>query len=90
MDQDSELLDASRQAVDAFAVLYDRNYRSVLGYFYRRIGCPETAADLATETFAAAFSSRRNFRPTGAPKTSCATSGIVSPSFHPRRRWRSN
>jgi RNA polymerase sigma factor (sigma-70 family) len=48
-------------------VFYDRHATSVLAYFQRRTACPESAADLAAETFAAAFLSRRRFRDTGAP-----------------------
>ena len=39
----------------------------MLAYFQRRTACPESAADLTAETFAAAFLARRRFRDTGAP-----------------------
>ena len=50
-----------------FGVFYDRHIRGLLGYFVRRTGDPEVAADLAAETFASALVSRRRFRPGGAP-----------------------
>jgi RNA polymerase sigma-70 factor (ECF subfamily) len=52
---------------EAFGVFYDRQIRGVLGYFARRTGDPEIAADLAAETFASALVARRRFRPGGAP-----------------------
>lgn len=63
---DAELLRVSGRDPDAFGVLYDRHSATVLGYLQRRIACPETAADLAAETFAAAFQARRRYRDTGA------------------------
>ena len=50
-----------------FGVFYDRHIRGLLGYFARRTGDPEVAADLAAETFASALVARRRFRPGGAP-----------------------
>ena len=64
---DAQLLIGSVDGVSRFAVLYDRHVAAVLAYFVRRTGCAQTAADLTAETFAAAFSSRRRFRDTGAP-----------------------
>lgn len=52
---------------EAFGMFYDRHVKSVLGYFARRTGDPEVAADLTAETFASALSARRRFRPGGAP-----------------------
>ncbi|MDY7099769.1 MAG: RNA polymerase sigma factor [Actinomycetota bacterium] len=64
---DAELLVGSVDDVDRFGALYDRHERAMLGFFYRRTGCAQTAADLTAETFAAAFTSRRRFTDTGAP-----------------------
>jgi RNA polymerase sigma-70 factor (ECF subfamily) len=50
-----------------FGVFYDRHIRALLGYFVRRTGDAEVAADLAAETFASALVARRRFRPGGAP-----------------------
>jgi RNA polymerase sigma factor (sigma-70 family) len=52
---------------EAFGMFYDRHIRGLLGYFARRTGDPEIAADLAAETFASALVARRRFRPGGAP-----------------------
>jgi RNA polymerase sigma factor (sigma-70 family) len=52
---------------EAFGMFYDRHVRTVLGYFARRTGDPEVAADLAAETFASALTARRRYRPGGAP-----------------------
>lgn len=60
---DSELLAASRSNPDAFASFYDRYERSVVGYFARRTGDPEVAADLTAEVFAAALGASRRYRP---------------------------
>lgn len=64
---DAELLVGSRSEIDLFGELYDRNIDGMLGYFMRRTGCAQTAADLAAETFAQAFTSRHRFVDTGAP-----------------------
>ena len=64
---DAELLAAPTRASDAFGELYERHAEAVLTYFVRRTGCAQTAADLTSETFAAALVSRRRFRDTGAP-----------------------
>jgi len=52
---------------EAFGMFYDRHVHSVLGYFARRTGEPERAADLTAETFASALAARRRYRPGGAP-----------------------
>ena len=64
---DAELLRASGRDPEAFGVFYDRHAATVLAYFQRRTACAESAADLAAETFAAAFHARRRYRDTGAP-----------------------
>jgi RNA polymerase sigma factor (sigma-70 family) len=52
---------------EAFGMFYDRHVRTVLGYFARRTGDPDVAADLTAETFASALRARRRYRPGGAP-----------------------
>ncbi len=64
---DQEPADRPLAAAGRFARLYDDNERAVIAFFYRRTGCAQTAADLAAETFAAAFASRERFRDRGAP-----------------------
>jgi RNA polymerase sigma-70 factor (ECF subfamily) len=64
---DAELLAVAARDPEAFGVFYQRHARVVLGFFYRRTACPQTAADLTAETFAAAFVARSRYRDTGAP-----------------------
>ena len=64
---DGALLVLSGSDSAAFGEFYDRHIADVLRFFYRRTLCAETAADLAAETFAAAYASRRRFRDVGAP-----------------------
>jgi RNA polymerase sigma factor (sigma-70 family) len=52
---------------EAFGVFYDRHVRTLLGYFARRTGDPEVAADLTAETFASAIVARRRFKPGSSP-----------------------
>lgn len=58
---DEELL-AARDA-RSFEQFYLRHVSAVIGYFARRTRDPELAADLTSETFAAALAGRRRFRP---------------------------
>jgi RNA polymerase sigma-70 factor (ECF subfamily) len=58
---DAELLSATDTR--SFELFYRRHFESLLGFFARRTRDPELAADLTAETFAAALSSRRRYRP---------------------------
>jgi RNA polymerase sigma factor (sigma-70 family) len=60
---DGELLAASDTRPDAFAAFYDRYETAVVGYFTRRTGDPEVAADLTAEVFAAALGAAHRYRP---------------------------
>ena len=62
---DEDLL-ASRET-EAFGVFYDRHARTLLGYFARRTGSAEVAADLTAETFASAIGAQERYVATGAP-----------------------
>ncbi len=62
---DEDLL--SSHDPEAFGILYDRYVRTLLGYFARRTGDPEVAADLTAETFASALVARRRYTPGSAP-----------------------
>lgn len=64
---DAALLELTSAEPDAFAVFYRRYERAVLGYFMRRTGDPELAADLAAETFAEALVGVRRFDSSRAP-----------------------
>jgi len=58
---DEDLLSATDAR--SFEEFYLRHVDMVLGYFARRTGDAELAADLASETFAAALAGRRRYRP---------------------------
>lgn len=64
---DEDLLLANTPA--AFGEFYDRHARALMGYFVRRTGDPEVAADLTAETFASAIVAQRRFTTGGAPAT---------------------
>jgi RNA polymerase sigma-70 factor, ECF subfamily len=63
---DEELLASG--ASEDFAAFYDRHARPLLGYFARRTGDAQVAADLTAETFASAIASQSRYdaRTTGA------------------------
>jgi len=75
MRTDEELL-AARDA-ESFEQFYLRHVTAVLGYFARRTRDPELAADLTSETFAAALAGRRRFRPEAGAAPACLY-GIAS------------
>ena len=60
---DEELLAATADDAEAFAVFYRRHLRSVLAYLIHRTGRRDLAADLAAETFAAALQSLPRYEP---------------------------
>src|SRR3954469_2972328 len=64
---DEELLALAPARPEAFAAFYRRHERLLLGFFMRRTGEPELAADLTAETFAAALVSVRRFDPSRGP-----------------------
>ncbi len=66
---DAELLAWSKSCPEAFGEFFDRHHKDVIAFFYRRTGCPEIAADLTSETFAAAFLGRKGYENTGKPAT---------------------
>jgi RNA polymerase sigma-70 factor (ECF subfamily) len=65
---DEELLEATaRGEADAFAMFYRRHARPMTGFFVRRTGDAEIAADLVAETFAAALEGCGRYEPARAP-----------------------
>ena len=68
-DDDDDLLARTAAEPEAFGAFYRRYERAVLGYFMRRAGDPEVAADLCAETFAAALIASRRYRGHGEPAT---------------------
>ena len=65
---DEELLSAPDAR--SFEEFYLRNVDMLLGYFARRTGDADLAADLASETFAAALAGRRRYKPRKGAATS--------------------
>ena len=61
---DSRLLRETVRHPEAFDVFYRRHERLVVAYFMRRLGDPELAADLTSETFAAALLAAGRYRAT--------------------------
>jgi RNA polymerase sigma factor (sigma-70 family) len=61
-DVSDEGLLGARDAA-SFERFYCRHVEALLGFFARRTGDPELAADLCAETFAAALASRHRYRP---------------------------
>src|SRR3954447_15034854 len=61
-DVSDELLLASPEPA-AFEEFYGRHVDTLLGFFARRTRNADLAADLTAETFAAALSARRRYRP---------------------------
>ena len=64
-ESDAVLLAASRCDPEAFGRFYDRYEAAVAGYFVRRTGSWELAADLTAEVFAAALGAAARYRSEG-------------------------
>ncbi len=64
-ESDADLLLAAEGDPDAFGRFYDRHLDAVLAFLYRRTADADTAADLASETFVAAYLSRAKFKGDG-------------------------
>jgi hypothetical protein len=88
MRSDVDLLRDSRSDPEAFGVLYDRHERAVLAYLARRTASAEDAADLAAETFAAAFLARRRYVDTGAPVLAWLLGMTQQFDAAARKEWR--
>jgi RNA polymerase sigma factor (sigma-70 family) len=68
MAEDDDLLARfSAGDADAFVAFYRRHLASVVGFFLRRTGDPELAADLTAEVFAAALLAAERYRPGDRP-----------------------
>jgi RNA polymerase sigma-70 factor (ECF subfamily) len=61
--EDEHDLVAARHDPEAFVAFYDRSYSRVAAFFYRRILCPFTTAELTAETYARVWSTRDRFDP---------------------------
>ncbi len=69
MVTDAELLQGDARA---FAGFYRRHEDAVLGFFLKRAGSAQLAADLTAETFARALEGRRRFDPARGRRGSAA------------------
>ncbi len=83
---DRDLIAASRDEPDAFAVFYRRHVDHVLGFFLTRTGRGELALDLTAETFAAALASAHRYKPSGAPAEAWLYAIARHKLAHVRRR----
>ena len=63
---DATLLAQTASDPDAFACFYDRYELAIVGYFARRVGDLDRAADLAAEVFASALVGASRYRSGGA------------------------
>jgi len=55
LDNERELIKRVKKDPQAFALIYDENYKAIFSYVFRRIGHYEIARDLTAETFLKAF-----------------------------------
>jgi RNA polymerase sigma-70 factor (ECF subfamily) len=62
-DRATELLLAARRDTRSFGAFYRDRYAEIFRYLHRRVLCPEIAADITAETFAAALMSIGQFDP---------------------------
>jgi RNA polymerase sigma-70 factor (ECF subfamily) len=81
--EDERCLVAARVDPDAFVEFYDRRYARVAAFFYRRILCPFTTAELTAETFARVWATRHRFDP-GKGTAMAWTMGIAGNLY---RQW---
>ena len=72
---------------EAFGRFYDDNAEAVLCFFQARLACPDTAADLTAETFAAALESLERYR-TGEGSGRQWLFGIARHQLQRYWRWR--
>jgi RNA polymerase sigma factor (sigma-70 family) len=62
---DAAVIARSRSEPEAFALIFDRHFKTIHRYLARRVG-RDRADDLASQTFAVAFERRASFRPEAA------------------------
>lgn len=82
---DGELLLATTNDPQVFAIFYRRHVRGVLGFFRRRVMSGEIAFDLTAETFAAALEASPRYMPRPEPARGWLY-GIAWSKLHEARR----
>src|ERR1700730_15062492 len=82
---DGELLVATAEDAEAFALFYRRHVRGVLSFFRRRVTSAELALDLTAETFAAALEASPRYMPRPEPARSWLY-GLAWTNLHEARR----
>jgi DNA-directed RNA polymerase specialized sigma24 family protein len=82
---DGELLVATADDPEAFAIFYRRHVRGVLSFFRRRVASAELAFDLTAETFAAALEASPRYKPRPEPARGWLY-GIAWTNLHEARR----
>lgn len=60
---DAELLVDARRDPEAFGEFYGRNFKEIIGFFWKRTRDRDVASDLAAETFAAALVGVERYNP---------------------------
>ena len=66
-DEEKLVLDAKAMDPQAWSHIFDRHYRSVYAYAYRRVGNPSSAEDLAASVFVRALEGIDRYRYRGIP-----------------------
>lgn len=83
VDREGDLLIEARRRPEALGELYVLVERRLVRYFYRRTACAATAADLTSETFAAAIDGLRRFD----PKKGAGIGWIFGIARHLHSQW---
>ena len=82
---DGELLVATAEDAEAFAIFYRRHVRGVLSFFRRWVASAEFALDLTAETFASALEASPRYTPRPEPARGWLY-GIAWSKLHEARR----
>lgn len=83
VDPDVILLQRAAGDPSAFAAFYRKHYPAIVGYLHRRVGCAQTAEDLAGDTFLAAYRTVHRFRAGNAP----ASAWLYRIATNAANRW---
>ena len=64
---EEEVIQEAQQNPKAFKRLYERNYRAIFGFVYKRINDKQTTADITQQVFLKALSSIKKYKYKGLP-----------------------